>query len=119
MVRAFIFGSFLKDPETAKDIDVVITAEEPDDMFNAIMACMNLGYRFDKPVDVFFNPASEELCGCGLFDPVSGTWKIDQRFAGQHFFDDCVEVNLDTVKPGDAPINPDVSLIPKPGREAA
>lgn len=119
MLRTYLFGSFLKIPETANDIDLAITVETVDDVLNALYTCADLGTRLGKPVDVFFNPVDDELCEGAYYDPETGKWGFTQKYAGQHFFDDCIEVDLDSIQPENAPLRPNLNLMPKPGREVA
>jgi len=91
-----VFGSFLRDPVAANDVDMVVPEFTDERMYKSVVTLEryeNIARALGKPVDLFFS-RDEGFNLAGWFDPKIGQWEFRMAFCGRGFFAGCVELDV-------------------------
>jgi len=73
-----VFGSFLRDPVAANDVDMVVPEFTDERMYKSVVTLEryeNIARALGKPVDLFFS-RDEGFNLAGWFDPKIGQWEF-------------------------------------------
>jgi hypothetical protein len=95
--KLIVFGSFLRDPTAAHDIDMVVpefSGKQADQGLTITLECYErIARTIGKPVNLFFGTADDGWFNiAGWFDPKVGKWAFCNVFCGRDFFFDCMEM---------------------------
>lgn len=107
-MKYYLFGSYLHDPQRARDIDLVFDSDDfQADWQRQRPLLEGLCHRTGKPIDLFLTWQEGQLNDCALYtgktpelstewgSRIVGSWRFDQRFLGEDFFHEAKEVRLE------------------------
>jgi hypothetical protein len=84
-----VFGSFLRNPATANDIDMIVPEFTDERMYEAPVSLEpyeQIAHHQGKPIDLFFTAYESQFNLAGWFDPKNGKWLFRMAFCGRDFF---------------------------------